>query len=264
MDIAGNLREINSLNQRGGRMLTIIDLIDDGTVDPSTAGYLLACVSAGASFVTAAGPGGVGKSTLMACLLSFLPPGEVITTVTDPGAVPEPTEATCYLCHEVGSGSWYGYLWGGRAARFLALHRQARIAATLHADSDAEIREQLLGPGVGASEEDVAAIDLVLTMIRERGRRRISTIYEATPDDHATWEPVVKWDRIADSFEAEDSHLLPRLMDCTGEQAQTLAVSATEFIDDLLANDVRLLEEVLEAVPEFYADADPSMISGRD
>jgi Flp pilus assembly CpaF family ATPase len=70
--MTNNLREINSLNQRGGRMLSVVDLIDDGTLDARTSGLLLSFMAAEASFLTAAGPGGVGKSTLMAVLLSFL------------------------------------------------------------------------------------------------------------------------------------------------------------------------------------------------
>lgn len=251
--IASNLREINSLNQRGGRMLSIVDLIDDGTVDPPTAGYLLACVGAGASFLSAAGPGGVGKSTLMACLLSFLPPDERIRTVTDPDAVPEGDGPTCYLCHEIGAGHWYGYLWGGEAARFFALHRHGRVVASLHADSDEEIREQLLGSGVGVAEEDLAEIDLLLTMVRAGGRRRISTIYESTGDARAEWEPVVTWDPRADGLNMERSRHLHRLLGDGPDGAEARIAAATEFVRTLLAEDVRLLEDVLEAVADFYA-----------
>ena len=60
-----NLREIDSLNQRGGRMLSVVDLIEDGTLDAPVAGYLLASVASGASFLCAAGPGGVGKIALI-------------------------------------------------------------------------------------------------------------------------------------------------------------------------------------------------------
>ena len=248
--IDNNLREINSLNQRGGRMLTIVDLVDDGTLDPPTAGYLLACARAGASFLSAAGPGGVGKSTLMACLLSFLPPGERIMTVTDPDAVGTGDGPTCYLCHEIGAGSWFGYLWGEKAARFLALHRHGRIAASLHADTDAEIRDQLLGPGVGADEGDLAAVDLLLTMVREGGRRRVLTIYEATDDARPAWQPTVAWNRREDSFSMQSGQLLPRLSGPAEAQAQIEA--GTEFIGGLVTDDVRLLEDVLEAVADFY------------
>ncbi len=246
MDVmASNLREINSLNQRGGRMLSVVDLIEDGTLDEPTAGLMLSFVAAGASFLTAAGPGGVGKSTLLAVLLSFLPPGERVRTVTDPAAVGEPDEPTCWLCHEVGAGHWFGYLWGAQAAEFFALGECGRIAATLHADTDTEIVAQLLGPGVGAAEEDLARMDLLLTMVREGGRRRVSTVYEATEGAAAEFRPIVEWDRGRDTFEAAHSERL---------QSRVPVERATEFIEGLVGRNVRYLEDVMGAVAEFYAE----------
>ncbi|MFW6438283.1 MAG: hypothetical protein ACOCZ7_04635, partial [Armatimonadota bacterium] len=195
MDVmTDNLREINSLNQRGGRMLSVVDLIEDGTLDAPTSGLLLSFMAAGASFLTAAGPGGVGKTTLMAVLLSFLPPGERIRTVTDPHNLRETDGPTCWLCHEIGAGHWFGYLWGREAAQFLALQRSGRIAGSLHADTDEEIAAQLLGPRVGAAEKDLAAVDLLLTMVCVGGMRRVNTIYESVGGEAPEFQPIVQWD----------------------------------------------------------------------
>lgn len=251
--MANNLREINSLNQRGGRMLTVVDLIEDGTLDAPTSGLLLSFVAAGASFLTAAGPGGVGKSTLMAVLLSFLPPGERIRTVTDPATVGDPDEPTCWLCHEIGSGHWFGYLWGGEAARFLALQDRGRVAGSLHADTDEEIAAQLLGPSVGAAEEDLAAVDLLLTMVRVGGMRRTSIVYEAASEHEADFRPIVEWDRGGDAFEIAQSRRLPRLRE-TAHGPVPDVERATDFIDGLVGRRERLLEDVLAAVADFYAE----------
>lgn len=249
MDLmASNLREINSLNQRGGRMLSVVDLIEDVTLDVATAGLLLSFVAGGASFLTAAGPGGVGKSTLLAVLLSFLPPHERICTVVHPSGVDRPEEPTCWLCHEIGAGHWFGYLWGESAAEFLSLHDRGRIAATLHADSDEEIVAQLLGPGVGAAEEDLAQVDLLLTMVRVGGRRRVSAIYESTGDGAAEFRPIVAWRREIDTFEATPSEHLARL------QSIAPVERATEFIEGLVERGNRHLEDVLEQVARFYAE----------
>ncbi|MGI5816821.1 MAG: hypothetical protein ACOX9R_01855 [Armatimonadota bacterium] len=252
MDVmTNNLREINSLNQRGGRMLSVVDLIDDGTLDARTSGLLLSFMAAEASFLTAAGPGGVGKSTLMAVLLSFLPPGERIRTVTDPAGVGEPDEPTRWLCHEIGSGHWFGYLWGARATKFLALHRSGRIAGSLHADTDAEIAAQLLGPSVGAEESDLAAVDLLLTMVRLRGMRRVSVIYESADREVPDFRPIVEWDRARDSFELNPSQRLPALLDSAPGPVPGVE-RATEFIEMLVAEDTRHLEDVMAAVASFY------------
>lgn len=241
MDIsAANLREINSLNQRGGRMLSIVDLIEDGTLDIPLAGHLLARVAEGASFLCAAGPGGVGKTTLMACLLSFLPPEESIRTVTDPWVVGPPERPTCYLCHEIGAGYWYGYLWGEAAARFLALHRQGRIAASLHADSVAEVEEQLLGPSVGADPADLAAVDMLLFMVRIGSMRRVSAVFESAGGTSPSFYRIAEWDPTRDRF-----RLRPRQRPRDFELAQELMAA-------LVAKGVHLLEEVMIEVAEFY------------
>ncbi|MEK7765428.1 MAG: hypothetical protein AAB368_04240, partial [bacterium] len=73
--VARHTAELDRLNQRGGRMLSIVDLIEAGTVTRELAAYLLAAIGGGASFMTAALPGGAGKTTVMGALLNFVPPG---------------------------------------------------------------------------------------------------------------------------------------------------------------------------------------------
>jgi len=76
-----NRRQIEQLNQRGGRMLSIVDLILAGTISVEMSAYAMRAIHRGASLLTGARPGGAGKTTLMAALLSFLPPGVPIVTV---------------------------------------------------------------------------------------------------------------------------------------------------------------------------------------
>ncbi|MGD9497165.1 MAG: hypothetical protein AB7Y46_12780 [Armatimonadota bacterium] len=252
MDVPeANLGEINSLNQRGGRMLSVVDLIEAGSLDEQVAGYLLTAVAAGASFLCAAGPGGVGKTTLLACLLSFLPPGERICTVTDPWRLPPPPCPTCYLCHEIGSGHWYGYLWGEAAAQFLALHRQGRIAASLHADTVPEMQAQLLGEGVGADQADLAAVDLLAFMVRMGGMRRVSAVYEAVGGERLDFRRTVTWRPERDDFVLRPDRRLARLL---GEDPRPLMEAATEFIARLVRDRVQHLEDVMAAVAGFYRD----------
>ena len=79
-----NHRQIERLNQRGGRTLTMVDLIRDGTLSVPMAAYALRAMERGASLLTAARPGGAGKTTLMASILHLLPPGVRIVTVDGP------------------------------------------------------------------------------------------------------------------------------------------------------------------------------------
>ena len=66
---------VNRSNQRGGRMLSVIDLLEAGTLDRTKAAWLLARILSGASFLVGARPGGAGKTAVMGALLTMLPAG---------------------------------------------------------------------------------------------------------------------------------------------------------------------------------------------
>ena len=63
--------ELERCNQRGGRMLSVFDLLAAGTLDVDLTAYFLARISRGASFLVGANPGGAGKTTVMCALLNF-------------------------------------------------------------------------------------------------------------------------------------------------------------------------------------------------
>jgi hypothetical protein len=71
--VARHCDEIERCNQRGDRMLTLPDLVQAGTMDLPMAGYLMAAVSSGASFMVGCVPGGGGKTTVMGALLNVGP-----------------------------------------------------------------------------------------------------------------------------------------------------------------------------------------------
>lgn len=199
---AHNLAEIERLNQRGGRTLSFVDLIDAGTVSVEMAGEFAAMVEAGASIITGAREGGVGKSTLLADLLVCLPAGETIITTPDAEAVRACTGAegpACFLAHEIGSGPWYAYLWGAAAAEFIQLAAGTegrRIATCLHADSINELYDILTAQG--APEEAVRGVDLAVIMRRGAAGRRVEEVHIAGREGHQ-----LRWLRNAarDEFE---------------------------------------------------------------
>ena len=147
-----NHQQIEQLNQRGGRTLSIVDLIQAGTISVEMAAYAMRAMHEGASLLTAARPGGAGKTTLMAALLNFLPPEVPIVTVDNSRVIREgldrsAAEPACYLVHEIGSGDWYGYIWGRDVADFFSLiGGQRRIASCLHADTLEELTGILCSP----------------------------------------------------------------------------------------------------------------------
>jgi len=209
---SGNLHQIEALNQRGGRTLSIVDLILANTVSAEIAAHVGDAVSRGASLLTAANPGGAGKTALLAALLGFLPEGLPIVTVDGAhvvAAAEDEETPHCYLAHEVGSGDWYGYIWGPVVARYLALAQgRHTIASCLHADTLEELEGALAAAPLGVPREALLAVDFILFMHMDaadpeaRGyRRRVAAVYQSDPEarEHRL---IFRWDRAADAFEA--------------------------------------------------------------
>ena len=76
------LSQIYDMQQRGGRMLSIIDLIHAKTISIELAAHLLTLVIRGITISSGSLIGGTGKTTLLASLLAFLPPDRKLITVT--------------------------------------------------------------------------------------------------------------------------------------------------------------------------------------
>lgn len=147
--IERHCRELDRCNQRGGRMLSVFDLLDARSLDLDLAAFLMARISRGASFMVGALPGGAGKTTVMCALLSFLPPNtEIIPATHDMlRQTHTSTQSTpqCYVCHEIGPGHYFSYLWDADLRAYCALIEQEliQLATNLHADDLTEAREQV-------------------------------------------------------------------------------------------------------------------------
>lgn len=222
-----NLQQIERLNQRGGRTLSIVDLIRAGTLTIDMAAWAMRAMSQGASILTGARPGGAGKTTLMAAILNLMPPDVPIATV-DRGDVlqrahactPEPA---CYLAHEIGSGDWFGYIWGGDVARFLALvDPPRRVASCLHADTLEELAAVLCARPLGVSRAAIGRVGLILFMHVSPGagayRRRVAAMHEA--DGQGGHRLRYRWNPAGDRFESvapEDPDVIAPFRDFLAE-----------------------------------------------
>jgi hypothetical protein len=132
--------EIDRCNQRGGRMLSIVDLLEAGTMTRDQAAYSLAAISRGASFMVGALPGGAGKTTVMGALLNLVPKDVELVPADSEEAIEvglrDQTRRCCYICHEIGDGPYYAYLWGSPLRRYFDLPSTGHMLATnLHADT---------------------------------------------------------------------------------------------------------------------------------
>jgi hypothetical protein len=186
--------------------------------------------------LTAANPGGAGKTALLAALLGFIPRGMPIVAVESAKAVAE-AEAEllprCYLVHEIGAGNWYGYLWGPPVARYLKLASGPHmVASCLHADAMDELRAKLAAPPLETPSSALLGIDFILFMhvdrsgVRDDGgyRRRVASVYES---DRAaeTHHRVFRWNRERDAFERAARLPLNEQVVALGQHLERLAAS---------------------------------------
>jgi len=147
--IAKHCDELNRCNQRGGRMLSVFDLLAANTLDLDLAAYLMARISKGSSFMVGSVPGGAGKTTVMCALLNFVPVDVPLIAAT-PEAVNEAadtkdsTSRACYVCHEIGSGYYFAYLWADQLRAYCRLFEHKHMLATnLHADNLEQAKNQI-------------------------------------------------------------------------------------------------------------------------
>lgn len=245
-----NRAQIEALNQRGGRTLSIVDLLKAGTLSAEMAACAMRAMAQGASLLTGARPGGAGKTTLMAALLHLLPPGVRIVTVEHPGlpaeALRRRPEPECYLAHEIGSGHWYGYIWGRAVGDFVRLvEGPRRVASCLHADTLEELRGILSSPPLGVSGEALGRVGLILFMHVRHSRRgllrRVAAFHEA--DGQGGHRLLYRWDEGADAFEQvgeerDSAGLRPyagfiaRLLDEGDAEAEAVRRKALAFYRD--------------------------------
>lgn len=179
--------EIDRCNQRGGRMLSIVDLIEADTVSVELAAYALAAIGGGASFMVGALPGGAGKTTVMGALLNFVP-AAVPLLPADEGAMlkrraPAHGRRCCYVCHEIGPGPYYAYLWGAPLRAYFELAAAGHTLATnLHADTYPQARAQICRDN-RVSAEALCRMNLMffLDVSRSGGNtfRRIVEVWES-------------------------------------------------------------------------------------
>ena len=234
--------EIERCNQRGGRMLSIVDLLEAGTITPDLAAYAMAAIGRGASFLVGALPGGAGKTTVMGALLNFVPGDVVLRPADGMRAIERGLGAErprcCYICHEIGSGPYYAYLWGGELRAYFELPTAGHSLATnLHADTYEQARDQICGDN-GVPAAALCRMGLMFFLsVRRSGlgaSRRIVTAWES--DGRAPHLMVF-------SAEASDGRVAASALVSEADVSE-----AASAIDRLAASGARTIEQVRRAV----------------
>jgi hypothetical protein len=253
--LSAHIRVLRDCNQRGGRLLSLIDLIDAGTVDLDLAAYMAAVMRSGGSLLVGARPGGAGKTAVMVALLNFLPNETALQPIEGPvvlrrGLSDDAFGRTCYLAHEIGEGFYYAYLWDDQARAFFELAARGHIiASNLHADTLAEARAQLIdGNGVDRAGVDAVTLKVFLRLGRGanlRLTRWVSHVYESRGSSEPTWPEGTGQDRLIWVGERRGRFV---------RQAKSNVVSPEEeagcrtFLEQLLKDNLRTIEDVRQAV----------------
>ncbi len=168
-------------------MLSIVNLIEAGTITRELAAYCMAAIGRGASFMVGALPGGAGKTTVMGALLNFVPNDVELAPADGMSAIrrglDRPKPRTCHICHEIGSGGYYAYLWDEELRAYFQLAKAGHMLATnLHADTFEQVRAQVCDQnGVTAGDFRRMNLMIFLSVCRAAGgtTRRIERVWES-------------------------------------------------------------------------------------
>ncbi|MGC9358143.1 MAG: hypothetical protein ACP5GX_09755 [Anaerolineae bacterium] len=244
-----HIRAINACNQRGGRMLSLVDLVDAETMNLEMAGYLAAVMRSGASLLVGANPGGAGKTAVMCALLNFLPDTTRLRAIESRAVLTEGLRdnnfgETCYLAHEISPATYYfAYIWGQDVQKFFRLAGRGHlVASNLHADTLDEAKDQLCQEnGVPFAHLDEITLKVFIGTERRGGwsmRRWLRRVYESDGSgSRLIWEG-----RAPGAFRRVQAE--SRIVSPSEELAYT------DFLEDLGREDVRRIEDVRRTVLE--------------
>ena len=228
-------------------MLSVFDLLDAKTLDLDLAAYLMARISRGSSFMVGSVPGGAGKTTVMCALLNFVPVGIPLIAAT-PEAVYKVSKAAtspraCYICHEIGSGPYFAYLWSDALRVYCGLSENGHMLATnLHADDLEEARDQVCGDN-SVQQELFNRFGLLIFLSIEgtylKSHRRIEKVYSSD----GLSEHVLVFDAGNNKIEAKVNNYM----------AEPGYVSACRDFLKKMAPKTRTIEQTRQQVVEFLA-----------
>ena len=229
-------------------MLSVLDLLDAETLDLDLVAFLMSRVNLGDSFLVGARPGGAGKTTVMCALLNLLPLTVRIVPATATeirNASKTDQERRCVVCHEIGAGPYFAYLWGEELRRYCGLFDTGHMLATnLHTDDLDEAHYQICTQN-GVPEQHFRAFRLQIFLRVEgdyfRSRRRIDKVYFS--------------DGVQEHRLVFDSGSQPRLP--SGPLAELTDTNkynrCRSFLEEVHASDARTIEEVRTRVAECFS-----------
>lgn len=251
---------------RAPEPLSVVALIEAGTLDARTAATLWLALERRASLVVAAQAPHAGKTTTLTALADFLPPatrrvylrgwGETFAFLGDADPA-----ASYLLCNEI-SAHLPVYLWGPKVGRlFAAVAAGYGLGTTMHADTLAELAATLAEPALGVPRAAVARLDFLLVLavdyVERRPRRRLHTLELLRRDgaggdfDPAT---LVYWDAARGGFVHAPDPPPPGLLRRAGLPAGEFVAERERraaFLADLASRGERAVHAVRRALAAY-------------
>jgi len=247
--------------------LSIIDVIEFGTIDYKLAGLFWLIMEYRASVIVAAGPSWAGKTTLFHSVLDFLRPETEQVTLRGydedftwlGNGKPENT----YLVTEEISNHQYEYLWGYQVAKAFGLLNQGyALGATIHARDIREVSYILNALGVSAPL--IAGLGMIITLQVAPGRSRddepvryVDTVSTLSQTDDGLVAQILAYRKSAgDGFtyipEQMLHETLSRKFGIKYSSVSSEIEHRGQYLHELHARDIRSREEIREAVAEYY------------
>ena len=220
-------------NQRGGRMLSVVDLLDAGTLTVFQTAWLLSRVLQGSSWLVGAKPGGAGKTTVMSALLAMAPRGAQVWLANRGSGWQKCKPGDYIVSYELSPGFYDAYIWGQDVRRMTELGTAGcRIVSNLHADTLEEARAQIVNE-CGAREEGFQAFQIFVPLVLKGSRFTFTPVVEQILYVHEG-----EWRRL-DREELDHSTAAS-----PGFSPQEIKI--VEFLTSCINRNIRLIEDVRE------------------
>jgi hypothetical protein len=258
-----------SYNESLNEGLSIIDLVNSGTLDCKLAALLWLIMEHRSSVLVASMPVFAGKTTLMHALLDFLPPGLRMIGLKgyfeDFKFVEHSQPQKSYLVsEEISNHGFSEYLWGFKAVKtFRLLSEGYALGATMHARSSEEAILMLYRV-LGIPLSLISHMGIIVNLLATNGRtyeddpiRRISSVDLILPDKEGLAIQVLAARPYTENgFEYQTDNDLQKALSGKGLIGK-YSVSAeietrTRFLNNLLQKGGSSRSEVRKAIHGYF------------
>jgi hypothetical protein len=259
--------------RRGGwyfedeKPLSVIDLVNFGTIDMPLASLLWAIMEKRASALVAAGPSRVGKSTTFNMLLDFLRPEvkqvQLQGDYEDFSFLKKAAPANTYMVAEE-FGNFGIYVWGEVAIKAFDLTAEGyALGGTIHARSAREVVE-ILRRYLGLPMPKIAGIDVIVILSVMAGRRytdeplrRVDTVSLVSPHEKGlALEMIASMSSDGKGFEianpADLQQALSVKLDFKNTDIARDMKEKEEFLNQLKVEGKTSREQVRKAIVDYY------------